>query len=302
MSYLGHAAPVPGPRRPPALVGRWFRGSDVVARGLLTAGELRGPAWRCVFPDVYLDAACDVDHALLARIAATTLVPGAVVTGASAAVLWGLIDLVDVEDPVELTVPPGVPRPSCPGVVVRRRSLPPATTVRRGAVLVATPEAAALDLAGRLDPVEAVVLLDRVVAERLSTLAVVREVAAGLAGRGCRSARTAAERADGLAGSPQETRLRLLLHDSDLPRPVAQFEVRAGGRFLARVDFAWPGHRIALEYEGAWHTTQVAADRRRIERLQAAGWRVLFVTAADLHRPSVLIARIAAALDPPSDS
>lgn len=161
---------------------------------------------------------------------------------------------------------------------------------------MATPEVAVLDLAGRLDPVEAVVLLDRVVAERLSTLVTLREVAAGLIGRGCRPARTAAARADGLAGSPQETRLRLVLHDSDLPRPVAQFEVRVAGRFLARVDFAWPEHRIALEYEGAWHTTQVAADRRRIEALQAAGWRVLFVTAADLHRPAVLLARIATAL------
>ena len=25
------------------------------------------------------------------------------------------------------------------------------------------------------------------------------------------------------------------------------------GGFVARVDFAWPEHRPALEYEGAWH-------------------------------------------------
>ncbi len=175
--------------------------------------------------------------------------------------------------------------------------LPAGASVRRGGVLVATPEAAALELAGRLDPVEAVVLLDRCVAERLSEpRRGLREAAAGLTGRGCRTARAAADRADGLAGSPQETRLRVVLHDSPLPRPVAQFEVRTAGRFLARVDFAWPEHRIALEYEGAWHTTQIAADRRRIEALQAAGWRVLFVTAADLHHPAALLARIAAAL------
>ena len=293
---------VPRARRPPELVGRWFRGSDVVARGLLTPGELRSAAWRRVFPDVYVDAACDLDHALRARIAATTLVPGAVVSGVSAAALWGLTDLVGIDDPVELTVAPGALRPSCPGVVVRRRSLPTEGTVRRGTLLVATPEAAALELAARLDPVEAVVLLDRCVADRLSTLTALREVAAGLTGRGCRQARTAAGRADGLAGSPQETRLRLVLHDTDLPRPVAQFEVRSGGRFLARVDFAWPAHRIALEYEGAWHTTQIAADRRRIEALQAAGWRVLFVTAADLHAPAGLLARIQAALAASSDS
>ncbi|MGZ4659489.1 MAG: hypothetical protein ACXVGE_21880, partial [Blastococcus sp.] len=57
--------------------------------------------------------------------------------------------------------------------------------------------------------------------------------------------------------------------------------------------------RIAVEYEGAWHgetPQQVAADRRRLDRLAAAGWTVVFVTAADLQRPELLVARIAAAL------
>jgi very-short-patch-repair endonuclease len=90
----------------------------------------------------------------------------------------------------------------------------------------------------------------------------------------------------------------LLLHRSRLPRPVAQHTVRNGGGFVARVDFAWPEQRVAVEYEGAWHGERqnVAKDRGRLNRLTAAGWRVVFVTAADLHRPERLIARIAAAL------
>ncbi len=59
--------------------------------------------------------------------------------------------------------------------------------------------------------------------------------------------------ADGLAESPQETRLRLRLHRSGLPPPVAQYEVRCDGRFVARVDLAWPEQRLALECDGAWH-------------------------------------------------
>ena len=64
-------------------------------------------------------------------------------------------------------------------------------------------------------------------------------------------------------------------------------------------DFAWPEHRLAVEYDGVWHAEpgQFAADRRRLNRLTAAGWRVLFVTAGDLCRPRQLIARIAAALE-----
>ena len=105
--------------------------------------------------------------------------------------------------------------------------------------------------------------------------------------------------ADGLAGSPQETRLRLLLHASRLPRPVAQYHVRdAVGREVARVDFAWPEQRVAVEYEGRWHgrPQQVASDRARLNRLTAAGWRVVTVTAEDLRAPDRLVARVAAVL------
>ena len=150
---------------------------------------------------------------------------------------------------------------------------------------------------GTLD--DAVVLIDRFVDTRATDLARMRAAAAGVSGRGCRQVRQAAELADGLAGSPQETRLRLLLHRSALPRPVAQFVVRDAVGFVARVDLAWPEAKVAVEYEGAWHgesPQQVAADRRRLYRLTAAGWTVVFVTAADLHHPGQLVARIAVEL------
>ncbi|MCZ2822403.1 hypothetical protein O2V63_18845 [Modestobacter sp. VKM Ac-2977] len=75
------------------------------------------------------------------------------------------------------------------------------------------------------------------------------------------------------AESPQETRVRLLLAAHGLPAPVAQFEVRADGRFLARVDFGWPERRVALEYDGVWHDGpgQFVRDRQRLSALAAAG-------------------------------
>ncbi|MGY1794996.1 endonuclease domain-containing protein [Geodermatophilus sp. SYSU D00525] len=95
--------------------------------------------------------------------------------------------------------------------------------------------------------------------------------------------RRACARADGLAESPQETRLRLPVVDGGLPAPVAQYVVRHEGSFVARVDLAWPVLRVAVEYDGAWHAEpgQFARDRRRLNALQAAGWTVVFVTAAD---------------------
>jgi very-short-patch-repair endonuclease len=143
-----------------------------------------------------------------------------------------------------------------------------------------------------------VVALDRFLQPGLVFLDDVRAAASVLTGRACRHVRTVAALADGLAESPQETRLRLLLWRSDLPRPIAQHPVRMDGVFLARVDFGWPEHRLALEYEGVWHGERqhVVRDRQRLNRLTAAGWRVLFVTAADLRNPTRLLARIRAAL------
>jgi very-short-patch-repair endonuclease len=287
---------VPPVRRPEQLRHRAFRGTTAVRRGLLTANDLRGPAWQRLFPDVYVEAEAEPTHALRARAAASLLLPHAVVSGDSAAVLWGLDDLVSADAPVELTVPPGTQRSTTAGVVVCRRALPQRVVRPVLGVRATAPETTGLELAARLPLTEGVVILDRLVAARATTLSTLRLDAADLTGRGCRRARAACALADGLAGSPQETPLRLLLHASALPDPVAQFVVRRGKTFVARVDFAWPGHRVALEYEGAWHTTRVAADRRRIEALQAAGWRVLFVTAADLHSTAALIARIAGAL------
>ena len=102
-----------------------------------------------------------------------------------------------------------------------------------------------------------------------------------------RSARLAIGLADQRSESPQESRLRVLLALAGL-HPVPQFVVRdPDGVFVARVDLAFPAHRIAVEYDGLWHAEdgQFAQDRRRLNRLAACGWIVLHVTAADLHDP-----------------
>ena len=267
-----------------------------MATGLVTRRELRSTAWRRLFRDVYACSTVPHTHEVRARAAASVLLPGAVVSGRSAAVLWGL-DLAAADDPVELTVPPGAPACTVPGVRVLRRALNPGDIVEL-AVRRTSPAATAVALSrvGTLD--EAVVLVDRFVATGRVHLVDVQACAATATGRGCRQARAAAALADGLAESPQETRLRLVLHRSSLPDPVAQHPVRHRGSFVARVDFAWPGRKLALEYDGQWHRDprQFAADRARLNRLTAAGWRVVFVTAADLRDPRSLLARLAAEL------
>lgn len=215
------------PRRPPELHGTVFRGSDVVRAGRLTKGQLRSSAWRRLFPDVYACATLPPDHVYRARAAAALAVPGSVVSGRSAAVLWG-VPLAGPDDDVELTIAPGCRGGSVAGIRVLRRALPADDVVRRHGIRVTSP-------------------------------------------RGCRSVRRAAELADGLAELPQETRVRLVVHGSRLPPPVAQYTVRdRDGHFLARADFAWPEARLLLEYEGVWHgqAQQVGRDRRRTTLLR----------------------------------
>ena len=287
----------PTPRSPAELHRKVFRGSEMVAAGRLTKNELRSGAWQRLFRDVYVCACVQITHRVRAAGASWKVLPGSVVAGRSAAVLWGL-DVVGTDDDVELAVPPGHNATTVRGVRVQRRSLAAdAVTVRAG-VRVTTPVQTALDLARHLPREDAVVHLDQLVGRGVVDLATVRAAADAATGPGCRRARVAVHLADGLAESPQETRLRLLLRSSRLPRPVAQHPVRDRDGFVARVDFAWPDHRLAVEYEGRWHGERqnVARDRRRLNRLTAAGWTVVFVTAEDLAEPVQLIARIAAAL------
>lgn len=284
--------------RPPELVATVFQGSRAVDAGLLSRAQLRSAAWRRLRHDVYADVDLPVTHRLHARGVALVAPPAAVLGGRTAAVLSGARHLAGPDDPVEVVLPPGVRWDPAPGILCR--TAPTASELLTDGELRWTGGTrTALDLIRRSPLDDAVVLLDQLVNAEVSDLAAVRRGAAALPRcRGSRQARDVAALADGLAESPQETRVRLLLQRSGLPMAVAQYRVRYEGRLVARVDFAWPEHRLALEYDGLWHAEpgQFAKDRQRLNRLLAAGWRVLFVTAADLRRPADLLARVAAAL------
>jgi hypothetical protein len=288
---------VPGPD--PMQLGRVFRGSDALRAGLLTRAQLRGRAWHRIRQDIYCDGNLPLTHELHAEAVLLAAPQGAVLGGLTAATLWSMRGpLAGPADPVEVVLPPGTRWHPGPGVTVR--SAPLSGQVVSDDLLRWTDRTrTALDLIRRGPLDEAVVLLDRLVQCRVAFLDDVRKAAARLPRcRGSSQARQAAALADGVAESPPETRLRLLILRAGLPAPVAQFDVRHEGRFVARVDFGYPEQRLAIEYDGAWHgrPEQLTKDRARMNRLLAAGWRVLFVTAADFRDRVALAARIAAAL------
>jgi hypothetical protein len=105
---------------------------------------------------------------------------------------------------------------------------------------------------------------------------------------GCAVLRALLEDGRGQAhsASAPEVVLRRTFSRGGLPRPVAQHEVRANGRLIARVDFAYPELRVAIEFDSdRWHTgrRRREGDLDRRNRLTALGWRVVHVTWSELQ-------------------
>ena len=103
------------------------------------------------------------------------------------------------------------------------------------------------------------------------------------------------------SSSPAESRSRLLLIEGGLPEPQLDVDVFDGrGRWIGCSEMAYPGHRVAIEYEGDHHRTSREQWNRDIAKYQAyaeAGWRVVRLTAELVDRhPHEAVRQVAAAL------
>ena len=227
----------------------------------------------------------------------------AMVSHRTAASLWGL----PVEwHGVELAIP-ARRRISLPGVVVHRaveRSEGSQSNVR--GVPVTNLARTIFDLAGVLREDELRTVFDHVLAERLLSAAALRRALARFGGHGRKGARRVSALLDELATGPRqpesrlELRLLKTLREHGVSLPVPQFPVRLPNGTLARLDFAYPDVRLALEADSYRHHSTVAAwsrDRVRNNELIALGWRILPVTYRDLVTdPSAIADQVARCL------
>ena len=106
---------------------------------------------------------------------------------------------------------------------------------------------------------------------------------------------------DSATESALEDRFRGLIAAWGLPEPVLQHEIRSDdGRFVSRVDFAYPDIRLAIELDSeAHHMDRLTfrGDRRKQNEASVLGWTVLRYTWWDLHeRVSQVQREIRAAL------
>ena len=89
----------------------------------------------------------------------------------------------------------------------------------------------------------------------------------------------------------------MLIIERGFPLPEVNFSLRSpAGREVYRLDLAWPGLRIAVEYDGhAVHAGREEEDAAREEDLRRRGWIVVRARAADLADPTRLLAELRAA-------
>lgn len=220
----------------------------------------------------------------LVRLLKVQLPRGGRFSGQTAAWLHGL-NITPCE-PIEVTLPRASRTSRLAGARLTRSDVQADEVCEVHALPATSPTRTIADLARRLPIVEAVVVLDMALHQRLVRIEALRLWADAHPGyRGIGQLRRALDLAEPASESPMETRLRMLLVLAGLPRPRVQASLYdETGLFVARPDLCYPTKRLALEYDGGTHRDRLVADNRRQNRLLDAGYRVLRFTAGDIYR------------------
>ncbi|MGI8628426.1 MAG: DUF559 domain-containing protein [Geodermatophilaceae bacterium] len=283
---------------PERLRSQVFRGSDAVAEGLISASRLRREYTR-VLHGFYVPPGVRIDHGVRTLAALLDLPDRAVLTAHSAAWWYGL-EYAEATDPVVAILPPEVAVKGPKGVRVHNTGLDESDIRVVGGLRLASPLRTAWDAAALTLPRSALATVEGLIRRNVTTQAeLLAELLTRAGSWGVTRARAIFELADGLSESPAESWTRWLLHGEAIPPPMQQFQVFDElGRFVARVDFAWPESKVALEYDGAYHAEprQQAADQRRDVALAALGWTVIHMSSSDLHDPSRVLRELRARL------
>jgi hypothetical protein len=210
-------------------------------------------------------------------------------------------------DPIELTVPFGRHLRARGFVIHQSRKLERADTAAIDGIPVTSVARTLVDVSSRLDDKHLCVALDSgLVRHPFVDVHMLRRALRRLKTQGRRIARSYGRLLDQRApnaihlDSALERRFSAARRSAGLPKPAEHYDVVAGGRRLAEVDFAYPRVRLAIQLDGAdvhrrpsvWEHD---ADQR--SDLAAAGWRVVTVTWAQLEADeSAVIERVKRAL------
>ncbi|MFD9894572.1 DUF559 domain-containing protein [Amycolatopsis sp. NPDC059027] len=264
----------------------------------LASGVLTQP-WR----GVVVHAAASLDLATRARAAVLATDTTAVLSGTTSVALHGISAIDSAE--IHITVPPERKIKSKSGLVVHRGELAPTDVIELDGLRVCAVDLALADLLCTGDKHMAFAALDEALGElvpdhRWRLRENVRDrLDERPSKRGIHRARTLLDLATGLAASPPESVLRLIVVEAGFPIPEAQYEITTiDGRKLYVLDLAWPSCRIALEYDGfAAHEERHGYDLERDARMAGRGWVTIRASAADLRDPRRMLRALGAVFE-----
>ena len=271
--------------------------NEELAAGSLTRRDLRR-GYTKVFQNVYAPRDVELTAADRAQAAWLWADRGATVAGLSAAALLGS-RWIPADAPAELI---RNEHRSPEGIVVHCGAVRDDEVCDVRGIRCTDAARTAYDLGRRLPFVEGLIRVEALLNATRLPVEAVHAIAQRYPGaRGIRRLRALLAHADGGAESPQETRLRLLLIRSGLPRPVTQIPIRdSAGRVVRRIDMGWPEWKVGVEYDGMQHWTdplQHAGDIDRLDFFAGLGWRMVRASGWHLrHDPRGIVSRAGAAL------
>lgn len=226
----------------------------------------------------------------------------AVVVGLSAAALWGM------------PVPPSEAARIAHGAVSVSRSssdrawrgrrieghsiaLPAEHLTEIGPLAVTTPPRTWLDCAALVSPDHLLALGDWALGRGILTISGLESLINwGRGRRGVMRAREVAPLLRHGVESPQESRLRWLVVSHGLPEPTINPEIVLPDMSVRRIDLAYQGLRVGLEFDGDWHARTQDHDERRRAALADEGWEILVARKDDLVHPDRFLRQVRSAL------
>ncbi|BBX88433.1 hypothetical protein H5U98_25725 [Mycolicibacterium boenickei] len=275
---------LPG-RRPGPFLDR-----EAIRAGLLTKHELE-TKYRAVYRNVYLDNEVTLTPLLRAQAAWLFAGPDAVVSGLSAAAVYGT-EWLDADAPAEIV---RANRHAPAGLRAYSYALEPDEVCEWEGMRVTTVARTAFDLGRLLPHDQAVPILDALLnktgldPEDVWSL---YEVNRGM--RGVEQLRMALVEADGGAETPLETRTRLVLRYIGIPGFETQIPFfDTWGMVCNRVAMGWRRWKVAIECD----EERDGADYRRWMHAQTAelesfGWSVVWVTQSMVSDRPGLVSRV----------
>lgn len=276
---------------PPELENRAFTLSTAAAFGL-TRRVLQGKGFRKIHRGVYCYAHAELTLALLIEAARLALPPDAAISHTTA-LQWLGVGLGPT-GPLHFSTNSSS-QTVLNGVVLHRRQ---GTLSPREADGVPTlgPDRTFVDCCTILGAVDLIRAGDWLVRLGLTTPLRLSEYAHARHLDGVTKARRVVGHVRARVDSVAETDVRLMIRFGRLPEPDVNVDIfDDNGAFLARGDLVYRKYRIIVEYDGWQHERdahQRQKDHLRRERLEAAGWRLIVITVADLRNPASIVTRV----------